>query len=100
MKSLLLALVASLGILSASSVAGAQEPAGIISVRFDTGASSAAKRAPKLHAQKHQAHAPVARKVWEVQDGCATRTLEGDASGQTVTICDNTQRASYDPDTL
>lgn len=99
MKSLLLALVASLGILSASSVAGAQESAGIIAVKFETGAKTAAKHNP-LKGKRHSVSAPTARKVWEVQAGCTVRQLEGDASEQTVTICDGAERPSYDPDTL
>lgn len=99
MKSLILALVASLGILSASSVASANESAGIIAVKFETGSASAAKHNP-LKGKRHSVSAPTARKVWEVQAGCTVRQLEGDASGQTVKICDSTERPSYDPDTL
>jgi len=45
-------------------------------------------RAPQFTRQ-HVAASPVVRHTWEVLDakGCVTRTLDGDASGMTVTYC-------------
>ena len=41
------------------------------------------------HFREHKSDAPVMRYTWEViqPGGCVTRTLAGDASGQTVKYC-------------
>lgn len=84
-------------VLLAAGVASAHETAGIVEVRIST---VAPKRPARLG--KHRAAAPVLRTVWDDvdADGCVTRTLAGDGSGQRVRVCADEPATRYDPTSI